>query len=90
MEIDYKAGQENLITRFKFILISDNKGNREFCQVNNKKHKLGRRYIDLSFYENKKLNSFWEIGQDIKEISNKEYFREDICKNFLIKSKMKK
>lgn len=90
MQIDDKANQENIITPFKYVLITDNKGNREFCLVNNKKQKIGRRNLDLSFYENKKLNSFWEIGQEIREISSKEYFKENLCKNFLIKSKMKK
>ncbi len=90
MQLDNKASQENLITRYQYLLITDNKGNKEFCQVNSKKQKIGKRNIDLTFYENKKLNSFWEIGQETKEISSKEFFRENICKNFLIKSKMKK
>jgi len=93
IQIDDKTNQENIITPFKYILITDNKGNKEFCIVNNKKQRIGRKYIDLSFFENKKLNSFWEIGQEtkeIKEITSKDFFKENICKNFLIKSKMKK
>ena len=90
MQIEDKENQENIITPFKYILITDNKGNREFCIVNNKKQKIGRRFLDLTLYENKKLNSFWEIGQETKEILSKEFFKENICKNFLIKSKMKK
>lgn len=92
MEIETidKIYTENLITPFKYVLITDNKGNREFTMINNKKQKIGKKNIDLTFFENKKLNSFWEVGQEIKEISCKEFFKENICKNFLIKSKMKK
>jgi len=76
MQID-----ENIITPFKYILITDNKGNREFCIVNSKKQKIGRRNIDLSFFAYKKLNSFWEIAKETKEITSKEFFKENICKN---------
>ena len=77
----------NLITPYKYILIQDNKGIREFCIVHNKKVKISKKHIDLSFFENKKLNTFWEIGLEISpeispeitEISSKEFFRDDIC-----------
>lgn len=91
MQLELKnANKEQLISPFKYVLITDNKGNREFCLVNNKKQKIGRRNLDLTFFANKKLNSFWEIGQETKEITSRDFFKENICKNFLIKSKMKK
>jgi len=91
IELENNINTENLITPFKYILITDNKGNREFTIIHNKKQRIGKKHLDLSFYDNKKLNSFWEIeGQIAKEISSKDYFRENICIYLLIKSKMKK
>lgn len=90
-QIENNTNQENIINPFKYILITDNKGNKEFCLANNKKQRIGRKNLDLTFFENKKLNSFWEIGQnETKEITSREFFKENICKNLLIKSKMKK
>lgn len=72
--------RNQIITPFKYILIQNNKGIREFCMVNQKKLKLAKKNIDLTFFENKKLNTFWELGEEIKEISSREFFCEDLCK----------
>jgi hypothetical protein len=77
--------EKNLITPYKYILIQNNKGFRELCMVSKKKVKIGKKTIDIDFFENKKLNTFWEIGSEIREISSKEFFCEDLCKKKIIK-----
>ena len=75
----YSANYKNLIIRDRFFLIIDNKDNRRFCTINMKKAKLGKREIKLDFFENKNLNTFWDIdGDKYTQITHKEYFNENI------------
>lgn len=91
MEMEIEKNEQKTITPFKYFLVTDSKGNKDFCITHNKKVKLGKKNIDLTFFLNKNENSFWEIdGGETKEISSKEYFKENLCTNILIKSRMKK
>jgi hypothetical protein len=71
----------NMIIRDKYFLLIDNKENRRFVVTNMKKHKLGKKEINVTFFEGKKLNTFWDVEEkEYKEISHREFFQEDICK----------
>lgn len=89
-KVNKSSGNDNVVAVDKYILITDNKGNREFCTLSSNKVKMGKRNIDLTLISEKKLNSFWEIDQEPREITGKEFFRENICKIILIKLRTKK
>lgn len=68
----------DLIIKDRYFLIIDNKDNRMFCTTNKKKCRLGKKEIDVSFFLDKKINSFWDIedGKNFREISHKDFFKE--------------
>ena len=43
----------NLIVRDRNFLLIDNKGKRRFCNINMQKIRLGKKEINLIFFENK-------------------------------------
>lgn len=74
------------IVRGRFFTVIDNKDNRRFCVVNNKKAKLGKKDIDVSFFEGKRINSFWEIDNaegGYKEITHQDFFNTNLCKTII-------
>lgn len=73
----------DIIVRSRFFTVIDNKDNRRFCAINNKKAKLGKKDIDVSFFEGKRVNSFWELDNSeggYKEISHQDFFNTQLCK----------
>lgn len=62
-----------------YFLIIDNKDGRKFVTTNMKKVNINKKSINLSFFEGKKLNTFWDITDDDKyiEITSKEFTNED-------------
>jgi hypothetical protein len=68
------------IQRDKYFLIIDNQGSRRFTTLNMKKVRMGKKEIHLDFFENKPLNTFWQIdeGNQFIQISHKEFFSENI------------
>ena len=74
--------KKNLILKDKYFLLIDNKDNRRIVVTNMKRAKLGKREVNVTFFEGKSLNTFWDIeDKDYKEISHKEYFNENLCKD---------
>jgi hypothetical protein len=83
MEKIYSAKFSNLIIKDRYVLVIDNRNNRRLCTVNTGKIKLAKKDIDMSFFENKKINSFWQVDSpNYEEISHKEFFDDNICKEF--------
>lgn len=71
----------NIIIKDKYFLLIDNKENRRFAVTNMRRQKLGKKDINLAFFEGKKLNTFWDIEEkEYKEITHKEFFDENTCK----------
>jgi hypothetical protein len=63
---------ELTVVKDKFFLVIDNKGNRKLAHVNVKTLKMGKRELNVEFFEGKQLNTFWAIdpvegGSDINE-----------------------
>jgi hypothetical protein len=84
MEKIYSQKYSNLILRDRYLLVIDNKNNRRICNINKGEILLAKKKIDMSFFENKKINSFWNVdAKPYQEISNKEFFDENICKTIL-------
>lgn len=82
MDKIYLPKFSNIITKERYFLIIDNKDNRRFCNTNMNKIKLGKKDINLQFFENKNLNTFWTVDKNIYEqITHKEFFNENLCKN---------
>lgn len=71
-----------IVKKNKYFLICDNKENRRFVSINSKSIKMNKKEIDLTFFENKYLNTFWEVDEDeqFKEITDKQFFDENLCK----------
>ena len=56
------------------ILLIDNKGSRKFVQLSAGKTTLSKHNINLSFFLDKKLNTFWDVtGDDYKEITEENF-----------------
>ena len=71
--------ETDLIVGDKYFLIIDNKNRRKFVTTNMKKVNINKKSINLSFFEGKKLNTFWDITDDDKyiEIKSKEFLNEN-------------
>lgn len=61
MDKIYSKNFRNVIIPDMVFLIIDNKDNRRFVTINQKKIKLNKKEIDITFFENKELNTFWSI-----------------------------
>ena len=81
MDIITSQKFSNVIIPNRFFLLIDNKGNRKFCTTDMKKVKMQKTEIDLTFFENKNLNTFWDIAEkdNYKQVSNKDFFNEGLC-----------
>ena len=79
MDLIYIPKISNLILKGRYVLVIDNKNNRRLCHVNSGKVRIGKKEIDMKFFENKLINSFWQIDmQPYEQISNREFFEEDV------------
>jgi hypothetical protein len=77
----YSSSKSGLIIRDRWILIIDNKNNRKICTINSGKTKVGKKEINTKFFENKKINSFWQIDtSSYEEISHRDFFDDNISK----------
>jgi hypothetical protein len=74
----------NVITKDLYFVIIDKKNNRKIVNtVANPKVKLGKREVNVTFFENKRLNTFWDIEEkEYKEVTHQEFFNNDTC-NYL-------
>jgi hypothetical protein len=80
MEKIYSQKYSNLILRDRYLLVIDNKNNRRICNINKGEILLAKKKIDMSFFDNKRINSFWNVdSKPYEEISNKEFFDENLC-----------
>ena len=80
MDNTKSVGQPNIILKDKYFLLIDNKDNRRIVITNMKRAKLGKKDVNISFFEGKSLNTFWDIEEkEFKEISHKEFFNENLC-----------
>ena len=62
-----------------YFLIIDNKKGRKFVTLEMGKVKLSKKLIDLSFFKDKKLNTYWDLSDDKNyiEITEKEFKNEE-------------
>ncbi len=62
-----------------YFLIIDNKKGRKFVTLEMDKIKLNKKNINLSFFKDKKLNTYWDVSDDnnYKQISEKEFKNEE-------------
>jgi hypothetical protein len=56
--------QTDLIVPDKYFLIIDNKNGRKFVTTQMKKKNVSKKTINLSFFEGKKLNTFWDVKNE--------------------------
>lgn len=79
-----ELNKSNIITKELYFIIIDNRENRKITSLAlNKKVKLSNIEIQLSFFEGKSLNSFWEYNSEIKafeEISHLEFYKQEFSK----------
>ena len=63
----------------KYFLIIDNKNNRKFVTIGMKKANLSKKNINLSFFEGKRLNTFWDVtdASNYIQITSKEFNSEE-------------
>jgi len=79
MDLIYIPKKSNLILKGRYVLLIDNKNNRRLCTVNSGKVRIGKKEVDMNFFENKIINSFWQIDmQPYEQISHKDFFEEDL------------
>ena len=71
--------QTDLIVPDKYFLIIDNKNGRKFVTAQMKKKNISKKTINLSFFEGKKLNTFWDVTNEDNyiEIKSKEFLNEN-------------
>ena len=62
-----------------YFLIIDNKKGRKFVTLEMGKVKLNKKSINLSFFEDKKLNTYWDLSDDKNyiQITEKEFKNEE-------------
>jgi hypothetical protein len=78
MEKIYSSKYSDLIIRDRVVLVIDNKGNRRLCNVNSGKLKIAKREINTNFFENKKINTFWQVDSfPYEQISHKDFFENE-------------
>lgn len=68
-----------------YFLIIDNKKGRKFVTLEMGKIKLSKKAIDLSFFKDKRLNTYWDISDENnyvqiteKEFKNEEEFEDEV------------
>ena len=68
-----------------YFLIIDNKKGRKFAALEMGKIKLSKKTINLSFFKDKKLNTYWDISEENnyvqlteKEFKNEEEFEGEV------------
>lgn len=81
MEKIYSKNFANVIIPDRYFLIIDNKDNRRFVNINMKKVKMHKKEMDVTFFENKELNTFWSVDFEgnksiYTQINHKEFFNE--------------
>jgi hypothetical protein len=82
MDNTKSADKTNLVLKDKYFLLIDNKENRRIVVTNMKRAKLGKKDVNVTFFEGKSLNTFWDIeDKEYKKISHKEFFNENLCKD---------
>ena len=71
--------ETDLIVPDKYFLIIDNKNGRKFVTTQMKKINISKKTINLSFFEGKKLNTFWDVTNEDNyiEITSKEFTNEN-------------
>ena len=69
----------DIILPDKYFLIIDNKNNRKFVTIGMKKANLSKKNINLSFFEGKRLNTFWDVtdASNYIQIMSKEFNSEE-------------
>ena len=69
----------DLIIPERYFLIIDNKGNRKFAVTNMKHISLSKKNINLLYFNNKQLNTFWDItdNNNYIQITEKEFTSEN-------------
>jgi hypothetical protein len=62
-----------------YFLIIDNKKGRKFVTLEMEKIKLNKKNINLSFFKDKKLNTYWDLSDDnnYTQITEKEFKNEE-------------
>ncbi len=85
---------DEIIKRDHYFLIIDNQDGRKLTMSNFKTQKLGKRELNVEYFEGKNLNSFWALeksddksGKTYKykkesytEITHREFFGESLSK----------
>ena len=75
----YSDADIEIIRPELYFLIIDNKKSRKFVTLEMGKVKLSKKLINLSFFKDKKLNTYWDITDDNNyiQISEKEFKNEE-------------
>lgn len=75
----FKDGDLETIRPELYFLIIDNKKGRKFVTLEMGKIKLNKKTINLSFFKDKKLNTYWDITDENNyiQISEKEFKNEE-------------
>jgi hypothetical protein len=75
MDKIYSPKFSNLIIRDRYLLVIDNKGNRKLCNINSEKIKIAKKEINIKFFENMQINTFWAVDTvPYEQITHKEFF----------------
>ena len=75
----YSDNDMEIIRPELYFLIKDNKKGRKFVTLEMGKIKLNKKNIDLSFFKDKKLNTYWDLSDDNNyiQITEKEFKNEE-------------
>ena len=75
----YSDNDMEIIRPELYFLIIDNKKGRKFVTLEMGKIKLNKKNIDLSFFKDKKLNTYWDLSDDNNyiQITEKEFRNEE-------------
>lgn len=81
-----EVNKSNMITKDLYFIIIDNRENRKITSLgSNKKVKLSNVELQLSFFEGKALNSFWEYNMQSKcfeEISHVDFYKQEFSQSY--------
>ena len=82
MSLPSESDKELIIPELYFLII-DNKKGRKFVTLEMGKVKLNKKNINLEFFKNKKLNTYWDITDDNNyvQITEKEFKNEENYEN---------
>ena len=69
----------DLIFPERYFLIIDNKNNRKFVTTNMKRANISKKNINLTFFNGKHLNTYWDItdAANYTQITSKEFNSEE-------------